>query len=224
MERISKFALTACLALLLAVPAGPAAAQDELEPVAVTFGWTPCPTRDELGRPLAPAVRYEVFLERSGEAEQLVASLQEETRYVLAAERGVVQRIRVVGYDEVGRPSPSSEWSDPIYFAPEQTRNSGELPPTRPALGPNYPNPFNPETRIVYGVPLDAPPQARMALEIYDLRGQRVRTLPVDTSPGWHEVTWNGLDDRGLIQSTGTYVTRFVIGDQVEVGKMTMVK
>lgn len=224
MERPIKAALALLAALLLAVPAGPAAAQEELLPVPVSFGWTPSPLQDDLGRPLAAAVRYDVYLQRAGQSEHLIASLQQQTIYVLEAERGVVQRIRVVAYDEAGRPSVPSEWSDPIYFAPEETRNSSELPPVRPALGPNYPNPFNPETRIVYGVPIDTPPQTLMTLEIYDLRGQRVRTFPIESSPGWHEVTWNGLDDRGLIQPTGTYVTRYVCGDQVAVGKMTMVK
>ena len=96
--------------------------------------------------------------------------------------------------------------------------------PGEPTLSPNYPNPFNPETRIAYSVPIDADPSARMALEIYNLRGQRIRSFDPDPSPGWHEVTWDGRDDRGLIQATGTYVTRYVCGDKVEVGKMTMVK
>lgn len=208
-------------ALLLA---GAPAAVAQTDDVPITFGWTPCPPTDGDGQPLALAVRYEVYLQRGGDMPQLLATVEHATTYVLAAERGVVQRIRVVGYDSLGRSSPPSEWSDPVYLEPDQTDRGQDVPPRQPVLGPNYPNPFNPETRIAYGVPADTPAQLRMALEIYNLRGHRIRTFEVDATPGWHEVTWNGLDDRGQMQATGTYITRYVYGNQVEVAKMVMVK
>jgi hypothetical protein len=216
-----KLAAVAALLLLAAIP--PATAQDEGVPV--TFGWAPCATVDGDGLPLAPAVRYEVYLQRGDQIAELLATVEHDTSFVLNAERGVIQRIRVVGYDSQGRPSPPSEWSDPVYFDPDRgDHDQLLLPPVGPQLGPNYPNPFNPETRIAYGVPEGVAPGTRMALEIYNLRGQRLRTFPVTATPGWHEVTWNGLDDRGQMQSTGTYITRYIYGDQVQVGKMTMVK
>jgi len=211
-------------AVMLMTGAGTGLAQSDTVPV--TFGWTPCPMEDGEGQVLAAAVRYEIYLQRGTAPEELLATIEQETTYVLAAERGVVQRVRVVGYDSLGRPSPPSEWSDPVYFEPDRGgRGDSDLPPpTIPSLGPNYPNPFNPETRIAYGVPEGTPAGTRVALEVYNLRGQRVRTFAVDATPGWHEVTWNGLDDRGQMQSTGTYITRYVFGDRVEVAKMTMVK
>jgi hypothetical protein len=51
-----------------------------------------------------------------------------------------------------------------------------------------------------------------------------VRTFDVDRTPGWHEVIWDGRGDNGQIQSTGMYVTRFVVGDAMSTAKMTMVK
>ncbi len=227
MKRIRKTRIvsTAAMAavLMLAVAPSTFAQQDDI--IAVTLGWAPCPLADETGRPAAAAVRYEVYVQRDDADAELLATVEDDTVYVLAAARGVVQRIRVVGYDAGGRSSPPSDWSDPIYFEPERDRgDTAGQPPSRPALGPNYPNPFNPETRLVYGVPSDTPPATSMALEIYDVRGQRVRSFPVTATPGWHEVAWDGRDDSGQLQATGTYVMRYVCGDRVEVGKMTMLK
>ena len=210
-------------AMTLAI-AGATAALAQDEPVPVNFIWTSCPNIDREGSPCAPAVHYQVYLQRGGGEEELVATVVDDTTYTLQAERGIVQRIRVVGYDHLGRASVPSEWSDPVYFESERSGGNGVVPPAQPTLLPNFPNPFNPETRIAYGVPTDTPAGIRMALEIYNLRGERIRSFDVDPTPGWHEVTWNGLDDRGLPQSTGTYVTRYVCGNLVDVGKMTMVK
>ncbi|HOX24780.1 MAG TPA: hypothetical protein PLL30_03325 [Candidatus Krumholzibacteria bacterium] len=223
MNRISTTALI-LVGAFLAIAGVPAAqAQDEVVPV--NFIWTGCPATDQDGHSCARAVRYQVFLQRASGEEALIAIVEGDTTYTLEAERGIVQRIRVVGVDHLGRLSVPSEWSDPVYFEPERSDgNPDGLPPAQPALLPNYPNPFNPETNIAYGVPADTPATIRMALEIYNLRGERIRTFAIDATPGWHEVTWNGLDDRGLPQSTGTYLTRYVCGDQVEVAKMTMVK
>ncbi len=208
--------------IIVLAPMGLALAQDP-EGVPVTFGWAPCPSLDEDGEPRALAVRYEVFVQKGGAMEELVATV-EDTFYTLEAERGVLQRVRVVGYDATGRPSPAGPWSDPVYFDVDRSSPGETAPPAQPALRPNFPNPFNPETRIAYGVPEDTATDTRLALEIFNLRGERVRTFAIEAVPGWHEVTWDGRNDRGQMQSTGTYITRYVCGEQVEIGKMTMVK
>ena len=114
-----------------------------------------------------------------------------------------------------------SEWSDAFYF---ETDGESVATPMGPQLKPNYPNPFNPETRIVYSIPENIRSTDVVRLEIFTVQGYRVRTLPVDRTPGWHEVTWNGKDQRGVVTSAGMYVTRLVVGNSVETGKMTMVK
>ena len=64
-------------------------------------------------------------------------------------------------------------------------------------LLPNYPNPFNPTTTLVYTLPV----QAEVRLTVYDLFGKVVRVL-VDRpqAPGLHEVRF---DAQGL--ASGTY-------------------
>lgn len=203
------------LTLVALFVAGPAAAQV----VAMDFHWAPCAINvDGVQKPAA--VFYEVFILRGADGEAFAATVPD-TVWTLDAQPDVMQRICVRGVDAQGNPSPFSEWSDPVYF---QGQGSNGLVPPAPELPPNYPNPFNPETRIVYGVPDNLGDAATLRLEIYTVDGRRVRTFDVDRSAGWHEVTWDGRDERGLPSAAGTYITRYAAGAMVKTGKMTMVK
>ena len=73
------------------------------------------------------------------------------------------------------------------------------------ALEPNYPNPFNPHTMVRYALP----EAQQVRLEIYDLLGQKVRTL-VDGAqpPGSYRLVWDGRNDRGLAVASGVYFYR----------------
>jgi Secretion system C-terminal sorting domain len=66
--------------------------------------------------------------------------------------------------------------------------------PTLPktfALAQNYPNPFNPTTRISYSVPS----RAQVTLRVYNILGQRVRTLVDEVlEAGDHVVTWDASE------------------------------
>lgn len=77
------------------------------------------------------------------------------------------------------------------------------LPPRPLTLSQNYPNPFNPSTTIGFYMPAGG----RARLAIYDVGGERVRTL-VDGAlgEGVHTVTWNGTNDRGRDVGTGVYL------------------
>jgi hypothetical protein len=175
---------------------------------------------DNQGNPCAKAVAYEVYHQQDGGLERLVATVRD-TTYVLRAEMGVRHRIRVRGVDSHGRQGEWSESSDELYFEPPQ---AGALVPQAPQLRPNIPNPFNPQTRIVYGVPEGVGTWATLTLEIFDLNGRRVKILEPQRRPGWHSILWDGTDDGGRAQPTGQYITRLVCGDLVETWKMTMVK
>lgn len=199
-------------ALSLAVPA-------TAQIVSMEFHWQPSPLEVD-GAQKPAAAFYEVFLLRGADGEAFAATV-EDTVWTLDAEPDVVQRICVRGVDSEGNASPFSEWSDPVYF--QSQGGNGPIPPA-PELEPNYPNPFNPETRIVYGVPEDLGDSDAMRLEIYTVDGRRVRSLAVNRSAGWHEVTWDGRDDQGQPAAAGMYITRYAAGAMVKTGKMTMVK
>ncbi len=70
------------------------------------------------------------------------------------------------------------------------------------ALDNNYPNPFNPTTTIRYALPQ----AADVALTVYNVVGQAVRTLVAEhQSAGHYVVEWNATDDSGHSLSAGMY-------------------
>ncbi|MFA6112229.1 MAG: FG-GAP-like repeat-containing protein, partial [Candidatus Latescibacterota bacterium] len=85
-------------------------------------------------------------------------------------------------------------------------------------LGPNYPNPFNPQTWI----PLEIPASTESArLRVYNLMGQPIRTLVSGRlTPGYHAVPWDGRDERGQPVSSGVYLYRLEAGAWRATGKM----
>jgi hypothetical protein len=73
------------------------------------------------------------------------------------------------------------------------------------ALGANYPNPFNPETTVSFSLGVSTP----VSLEVYNLKGQKVKTLANGSLPaGKHQIVWNGRDDSGREVSSGVYFIR----------------
>ena len=80
--------------------------------------------------------------------------------------------------------------------------------PFRPAvfrLHPAAPNPFRADTRIAFDLPTDS----AVTLEIYDIRGRRVRVLERSRlAAGTHETAWNGRDDAGRSVAAGVYLVR----------------
>ena len=60
------------------------------------------------------------------------------------------------------------------------------------ALHGNFPNPFNPETRIDFSLA----EQSDVTISIYNVKGQRVRTYSFDDHPaGNHTINWTGDDE-----------------------------
>jgi len=87
----------------------------------------------------------------------------------------------------------------------------------------NYPNPFNPKTRISFALPK----QAKVTLDIYNILGQKVRTLVNgDMEAGYQSVEWDGTDDNGVGISSGVYLYKLDAnqGEFRRVSKMTFLK
>ena len=82
---------------------------------------------------------------------------------------------------------------------------------TTSALGRPSPNPFSPATAIPFR--LDREANAR--IDIWDLKGRRVRLLVRARMPaGDHQVSWDGRDDQGRKLPNGTYFLRMAINDR----------
>jgi hypothetical protein len=89
------------------------------------------------------------------------------------------------------------------------------------ALHPNFPNPFNPTTMIVY----DLPDASDVHLDIYDLMGRNINTVVnKNQSAGRHFVTWNANDFLGNQVSAGVYLYRLQAGNKIFTRKMVLMK
>ena len=79
------------------------------------------------------------------------------------------------------------------------------LPPNVTKLYQNFPNPFNPVTRIRY----QTATRGRVSLKVFDVTGRLVKTL-VDCvkGPGYHQIDWNGRNNRGAQVASGVYFYR----------------
>jgi flagellar hook assembly protein FlgD len=105
--------------------------------------------------------------------------------------------------------------------------SSGLLPKTR-CLYQNHPNPFNPTTAIpftVYGSQSMVHSSIRTTLEIYNIRGELVRTLINESRrPGRYEIVWNGKDDDGNQVASGVYFYQLKTDDYRQTKKMLLVR
>jgi len=94
---------------------------------------------------------------------------------------------------------PFSETRRFVYLGPAGVDGDKEFP-TAFALGPNYPNPFNPSTMVTFALPV----AGEVRIEVYSMLGERVVTLVDEIrSAGNHSVRF---DASGL--ASGTYFTR----------------
>ena len=124
----------------------------------------------------------------------------------------------------------------PLWYTvtPEDIkRNRIQLPtlvayeiPTKTALLPNYPNPFNPETWIPYRLSEDVD----VSLTIYDVDGALVRTIDVGhQSAAVYEsrakaIYWDGRNRFGEGVASGIYFYSLSAGDFSATRKMIILK
>ena len=77
----------------------------------------------------------------------------------------------------------------------------------------------NPETRIEYEIA----ERSDVQLEIYNILGQKVRTLVNGVqSAGAYHATWDGRDRQGKPAASGIYVYRLKAGEFVVVKKLVL--
>jgi hypothetical protein len=115
------------------------------------------------------------------------------------------------------------------YFIPvfwdEETDVSVDEPadnlPGEFVLYSNYPNPFNPTTKIDYGLP----EMSNVKLVIYDILGREVTTLVNGVQDaGYKSIAWHGTDAFGKNVAAGMYFYLIQAGDFRQVKKMVLLK
>ena len=90
------------------------------------------------------------------------------------------------------------------------------LKPGKIKLAPNYPNPFNPETKIKFYLPSPM----RVNLAVYDILGRKVTVLmDGNGTSGWHTVTWKAGG-----AASGVYFYRLETSGQVLINKMLLIR
>ncbi|MGE5364063.1 MAG: glycosyl hydrolase family 18 protein [Bacteroidota bacterium] len=116
----------------------------------------------------------------------------------------------------------SSQWSEPKSFVITD-KTVAVRPPNPEVTVPeefrleNYPNPFNPITRIRYTMPAEG----NVTLQVFDIIGKKIRTL-IDNEPksaGVHEVEFDGS---GL--TSGIYFYQLHAGSTILTRKMVLNK
>jgi len=85
----------------------------------------------------------------------------------------------------------------------------------------NYPNPFNPSTKISFAIPQ----HSTTSVIIYNAKGQFVKELFNNyLSAGQHDFHWNGTDEFGKRTSSGLYFYTIKTETEIQTGKMLMLK
>lgn len=108
------------------------------------------------------------------------------------------------GFDEIKfrNPNPNSVEDDNI--------------PDKFSVSENYPNPFNPATKIKFTIPYES----RVRISVYNITGEKITDLINDNfSSGAHEVIFNAEN-----LPSGIYFYHFSAGDFNDAGKMVLLK
>jgi len=114
-----------------------------------------------------------------------------------------------------------SYWEDNFSITIETLGIDGESLPVAYSLSDAYPNPFNPSTKIQYGVP----EKGLVSLVVHDVIGRQVKTLvATEKNPGLHSIHWDGTNDRGEIVAAGMYFYVIRSGAFIDAKKMILLK
>jgi hypothetical protein len=85
----------------------------------------------------------------------------------------------------------------------------------------NYPNPFNPSTKISFKLPTSE----WVNLSIYTIQGRLVKNLvQKNLTKGSYEFTWNGTDNAGNNVSSGVYLYRLETSSFSDAKKMILIR
>ncbi len=106
---------------------------------------------------------------------------------------------------------------------PDEEPGNGidDIVPDQYELIGNYPNPFNPDTKIE----IRLEKAVFVELKIYDIIGQEVKTLANRAfDEGAHYIRWDGTNSNGKSVGSGIYIAVMKAGGQYKTNKMTLIK
>jgi hypothetical protein len=140
-------------------------------------------------------------------------------------DRTLIQKIEFNVYRGDGAWGNGTLYFDNIKFSPDHltsiVREHARQLPVTSVLYPNYPNPFNSSTHIIYQ--LAKPGDVRLA--IYDVLGREIKTLVDEREDtGDYLVVWDGRNNFGNFVSTGVYLVKLKTDDYQNVRKILLMK
>jgi hypothetical protein len=104
-------------------------------------------------------------------------------------------------------------------YTPVDGENNGIVAAT--ALNGNYPNPFNPTTKISFSLN----EAGHVTLDVYNAKGQKIKTLVNSKMEADnHVVTWNGDDNNGNKCASGIYFYKMHTRSYTDTRKMLLMK
>ena len=107
------------------------------------------------------------------------------------------------------------------YFGNIGTGPTTEIPESDVFSVRNFPNPFNPSTKIAYHMPR----RGELKVKIYNIRGELVATLideVIDKGDGF--VIWDGNDSNGRKVSSGIYFYQAKTENKTIINKIALIK
>jgi hypothetical protein len=108
-------------------------------------------------------------------------------------------------------------YMDPcVYIGGIDSPNSNNETPKDYSLSQNFPNPFNPVTKINFALPK----QGFVTLKIYDIVGREVQTLVSEMK----QAGYYSIDFSGSSLSSGVYFYKIQTDDFVSVKRMVLIK
>jgi hypothetical protein len=129
-----------------------------------------------------------------------------------------------IGYDagsRLGGQADTDLWIEKIGTGTGVESQPEVILPSAFTLSQNYPNPFNATTVILYSLQKNA----NVKLVIYNLRGQKVKTLVDEQKPaGEYQITWDGKNDSGEEVASGVYFYKLSAGEFSETKKMVLLR
>ena len=110
--------------------------------------------------------------------------------------------------------------SDLVPTAVAATEEDVPTPGATPSSLRLYPNPSNASVTVAFE--LDRP--ASVSVRVYDELGQRVRVLAAEAErlAGSYQFVWDGLDQAGRLQASGTYFLVVSVDGTAESHKLTL--
>ncbi len=136
-------------------------------------------------------------------------------------------RVRFV-FGSVGLITGEGWYIDDVNIMNYTGSENNEILSSNNYLGKNYPNPFNPSSAgrsPTTTISFNINQESDVELEVYNLRGQKVRTLVNERlEAGLHDVIWNGKDDAARSVSSGIYFYKLKAANFEKTKKMILLK